>query len=205
MLGRSGSPTGALSESEMIELGETLLSRRGEATGVALAQTLLAGYAAASQTERLAFLKALADLFGPDQKLVEQAMVALTDRAGVASLSLRLGNAVAGPDGAPYAAALYPLPHWKPRPCCRVRPYTSPAPPPRSTAEKPRRRWLICWLDCVSGWTCTDLNRRAWPMCSNVPPGRCSNWNSPPWLHHLPPMPGVCPDRPVAPPISCCS
>lgn len=47
--------------------------------------------------------------------LVEQAMVALTDRAGVASLSLRLGNAVAGPDGAPYAAALYPLPHWKPR------------------------------------------------------------------------------------------
>ncbi|WP_451986593.1 lytic transglycosylase domain-containing protein [Azospirillum endophyticum] len=48
-------------------------------------------------------------------QLVEQAMVALTDRAGVASLALRLGNAVAGPDGAPYAAALYPLPHWKPR------------------------------------------------------------------------------------------
>ena len=48
-------------------------------------------------------------------QLVEQAMVALTDRAGVASLSLRLGHAVAGPDGAPYAAALYPLPHWKPR------------------------------------------------------------------------------------------
>lgn len=48
-------------------------------------------------------------------QMVEQAMVALTDRAGVASLSLRLGNAVAGPDGAPYAAALYPLPHWKPR------------------------------------------------------------------------------------------
>lgn len=47
--------------------------------------------------------------------LVEQAMVALADRAGVATLSLRLGNAVAGPDGAPYAAALYPLPHWTPR------------------------------------------------------------------------------------------
>ncbi|MBY6263828.1 lytic transglycosylase domain-containing protein [Azospirillum sp. 412522] len=46
---------------------------------------------------------------------VEQAMVALTDRAGVASLALRLGNAVAGPDGAPYAAALYPVPHWTPR------------------------------------------------------------------------------------------
>ena len=47
--------------------------------------------------------------------LVEQGMVALADRAGVATLSLRLGNAVAGPDGAPYAAALYPLPHWTPR------------------------------------------------------------------------------------------
>lgn len=47
--------------------------------------------------------------------LVEQAMVTLTDRAGVASLALKLGNAVAGPDGAPYAAALYPLPHWTPR------------------------------------------------------------------------------------------
>lgn len=49
------------------------------------------------------------------EPLIEQAMVALTDRAGVASLALRLGNAVAGPDGAPYAAALYPLPHWTPR------------------------------------------------------------------------------------------
>lgn len=64
----------ALSEGELIELGETLLSRRGEATGVALAQTLLAGYAAASPPERLAFLKALADLFGPDQQSIEQAM-----------------------------------------------------------------------------------------------------------------------------------
>ncbi|MBP2303282.1 lytic transglycosylase domain-containing protein [Azospirillum picis] len=48
-------------------------------------------------------------------RLVEQAMVALADRAGLPTLSLRLGNAVAGPDGAPYAAALYPLPSWKPR------------------------------------------------------------------------------------------
>ncbi len=64
----------ALTEGELIELGETLLSRRGEATGVALAQTLLAGYAAASPPERLAFLKALADLFGPDQQVIEQAM-----------------------------------------------------------------------------------------------------------------------------------
>jgi malonyl-CoA decarboxylase len=33
-----------MSQAELIGLGETLLSRRGEATGVALANTLLAGY-----------------------------------------------------------------------------------------------------------------------------------------------------------------
>lgn len=47
--------------------------------------------------------------------LIEQAMVSLADRAGTPTLSLRLGNAVAGPDGAPYASALYPLPNWRPR------------------------------------------------------------------------------------------
>ena len=47
--------------------------------------------------------------------LVEQALVSLADRAGLPTLALRVGNAVAGPDGAPYAAALYPLPYWKPR------------------------------------------------------------------------------------------
>ena len=52
-------------------LGEVLISRRGEASGVALAQTLLAGYAAAEPAVRLEFLKALADRFGPDRRRVE--------------------------------------------------------------------------------------------------------------------------------------
>ena len=47
--------------------------------------------------------------------LAEQALVALADRAGLPSLALQVGNAVTGPDGAPYTAALYPVPHWKPR------------------------------------------------------------------------------------------
>ncbi|WP_448189144.1 lytic transglycosylase domain-containing protein [Azospirillum sp. sgz301742] len=47
--------------------------------------------------------------------LVEQALLVLADRAGLASLALRLGNAVTAPDGAPYDAALFPLPHWQPR------------------------------------------------------------------------------------------
>ena len=57
-----GSPH-RLADGELAELGETLLSRRGEATGVALAQALLAGYEAATPEQRLAFLEALADMF----------------------------------------------------------------------------------------------------------------------------------------------
>lgn len=48
-------------------------------------------------------------------RLVEEALIALADRAGLAALALQAGNAVAGPDGSPYTAALYPLPHWTPR------------------------------------------------------------------------------------------
>ncbi len=47
--------------------------------------------------------------------LAEQALVTLADHAGLPALALQVGNAVTGPDGAPYTAALYPLPHWKPR------------------------------------------------------------------------------------------
>ncbi len=64
LLGRA-SPV-PMSQAELIALGEALLSRRGEASGVALASTLLAGFAAAEQDERLGFLNALAELFGPD-------------------------------------------------------------------------------------------------------------------------------------------
>ncbi|HEY0836045.1 MAG TPA: lytic transglycosylase domain-containing protein, partial [Azospirillum sp.] len=47
--------------------------------------------------------------------LVEEALVILADRSGLPELALRVGNAVTGPDGAPYDAALFPLPHWAPR------------------------------------------------------------------------------------------
>ncbi len=51
---------------ELIALGETLLSRRGEATGVALASTLLSGYDDADEADQIGFLDALAEQFGPD-------------------------------------------------------------------------------------------------------------------------------------------
>ncbi len=70
----------AMSQAELIGLGETLLSRRGEATGVALAHTLLAGYSAASEADQLAFLNALADLFGPDMAELNAALAVVRDK-----------------------------------------------------------------------------------------------------------------------------
>jgi len=76
----SGNGETRLSHQELIQLGETLLSRRGEATGVALAHSLLAGYAAASIEDRASFLKSLADRFGPDHARLDAAIEAY--RAG---------------------------------------------------------------------------------------------------------------------------
>jgi len=70
----------AMSQAELIGLGETLLSRRGEATGVALANTLLAGYSAAAEADQLAFLNALADLFGPDMDELNAALATVRDK-----------------------------------------------------------------------------------------------------------------------------
>ena len=77
LLGLSTSP--AMTKAELIALGETLLSRRGEATGVALANSLLAGYAAATEENKLAFLTALADMFGPDMQQLTKALDAVRD------------------------------------------------------------------------------------------------------------------------------
>lgn len=67
-------------------LSEMLLSRRGEASGVAIAQTLIASYAAAESSERLAFLQALADRFGPDRRRVEIAIEAVRKDQGTGAL-----------------------------------------------------------------------------------------------------------------------
>lgn len=65
------------SRTELAAMGERLLSRRGEASGVALAQSLLAGFQMASVSERMAFLKSLVDRFGPDRRKVELAIEGL--------------------------------------------------------------------------------------------------------------------------------
>ena len=71
LLGRSRA---GIEQIDLIAVGELLLSRRGEASGVALAQTLLEGYARAPLALRLQFLTALAERFGPDPKRLDKAV-----------------------------------------------------------------------------------------------------------------------------------
>ena len=61
---------------DLAEIGEALLSRRGEASGVALARSLLDGYANAPLAKRLEFLTALADRFGADRERLDRAIAA---------------------------------------------------------------------------------------------------------------------------------
>jgi malonyl-CoA decarboxylase len=73
LLGRSRD---AIAHGDLAALGELLLSRRGEASGVALARTLLDAYAGAPLAVRLAFLTALADRFGPNRAALDLAVEA---------------------------------------------------------------------------------------------------------------------------------
>ena len=71
LIGRQRDPARS---QDLAEIGEALLSRRGEASGVALARSLLDGYGSAPLATRLGFLTALADRFGPDTERVERAI-----------------------------------------------------------------------------------------------------------------------------------
>ena len=60
----------------LVELCEALLSGRGEASGVALANEILADYAALTTGPRIAFFEALARTFGYDTARIEAAIAA---------------------------------------------------------------------------------------------------------------------------------
>ena len=62
---------------DLAELAERLLSRRGEASGVALAQALVQAFDVAPVPARLAFLHMLATRFGPNRKAVIKAIRAI--------------------------------------------------------------------------------------------------------------------------------
>src|SRR5438309_4151787 len=65
----------ARSES-LVELCEDLLSRRGEASGVALAREILTRYAELTTGPRIAFFEALGQTFGPDHARLSAAAAA---------------------------------------------------------------------------------------------------------------------------------
>jgi len=58
----------------LVELCEDLLSRRGEASGVALARAILSRYAELTTGPRIAFFEALAARFGPDRERLAAAV-----------------------------------------------------------------------------------------------------------------------------------
>ena len=60
----------------LVQLCEDLLSRRGEASGVALAREILARYAELKIGSRIAFFEALATRFGPDRARLSAAATA---------------------------------------------------------------------------------------------------------------------------------
>src|SRR5271169_1337428 len=60
----------------LVEQCEALLSGRGEASGVALAQEILASYADTTIGPRIGFFEALATTFGHDQARIDRAVAA---------------------------------------------------------------------------------------------------------------------------------
>ncbi|MCP3473449.1 malonyl-CoA decarboxylase [Bradyrhizobium sp. CCGUVB1N3] len=78
-------------------LGEALLSRRGEASGVAIAQSLLAAFERADEPQRLKFLASLADRFGPDRRAIELAIADYQRKEGGDGTRLEALHAAAEP------------------------------------------------------------------------------------------------------------
>jgi len=64
----------------LLQLAETLLSGRGEASDVAVAREFLAAYDGLTEIERLSFLTLLDRQFGPDQARLERALRNIQDQ-----------------------------------------------------------------------------------------------------------------------------
>ncbi|MBR1276179.1 malonyl-CoA decarboxylase [Bradyrhizobium sp. AUGA SZCCT0283] len=88
---------GADEDRDLELLGEALLSRRGEASGVAIAQSLLAAFERAGEPQRLKFLASLADRFGPDRRSIELAIADYQRKEGGDGTKLEALHAAAEP------------------------------------------------------------------------------------------------------------
>ena len=77
----------APSAERLVELAEALLSHRGEASGMAMAQRLLSDYAALDAEQKLAFFQALDIRFGLDREALSQAWDAYSARGDEEAVS----------------------------------------------------------------------------------------------------------------------
>jgi malonyl-CoA decarboxylase len=76
---REGRPGAEQKSALLIDLAEQLLSRRGEASGVAIASEILSTYAGLTSGPRIAFFEAMATRFGTDAKRLELALASYQD------------------------------------------------------------------------------------------------------------------------------
>jgi malonyl-CoA decarboxylase len=89
LIARDRRVTSEQQSANLVELCEQLLSGRGEASGVALASELLAGYAELTSGPRIAFFENLATRFGPDHARLDAAIEAWrTDPADVTAAAV---------------------------------------------------------------------------------------------------------------------
>lgn len=89
---RRRQPSGSVRAPDLASLGDLLLSRRGEASGVALAQSLVSAFGMATEEERLGFLTLLATRFGPDRDAVLAAVSAFEQDAPGAMEALHVAS-----------------------------------------------------------------------------------------------------------------
>jgi malonyl-CoA decarboxylase len=74
LMARDRRPPSEQRSANLVDLCEQLLSGRGEASGVALASEILAGYAELNSGSRVAFFESLASKLGPDQERLAAAI-----------------------------------------------------------------------------------------------------------------------------------
>jgi malonyl-CoA decarboxylase len=78
----------ALADGDLGPACETLLSSRGEASGVALAREILMRWEALDEPVKLEFLKMLAERFGPDFRRIDQAVAAYVNDKSASTAQL---------------------------------------------------------------------------------------------------------------------
>lgn len=86
LLSQSGTPP------DISKMCDTLLTGKGEATGLAIARAILDQYAKLTPAERLAFFTDLRDRFGVDQTALDAAMASARDKGPAALRQLHLAS-----------------------------------------------------------------------------------------------------------------